>query len=121
MPTHHAINYIEITVTDITKAKEFYTNAFGWKFNDYGPTYAGICGQGQEEQGGLTEDTSMTKVGGGPLVVLYSDDIEASHAKALQAGATISKDIFQFPGGRRFHFIDPSGNELAVWSKPKPE
>jgi predicted enzyme related to lactoylglutathione lyase len=111
---HHAIDYIEFSVTDMTQSKRFYEAAFGWKFNDYGPTYAGIQKQGGEA-GGLRLDSKVSP--GGPLVILYSNDLEMTNAKVRQAGGRITKEPFDFPGGRRFHFADPSGNELAVWSE----
>jgi hypothetical protein len=110
---HHAIDYIEITVTDVAVAKQFYTAAFGWQFNDYGPTYAGIQGAARE-QGGLTQGT-VTR--GGPLVVLFSNDLDKTLATVREAGGKIVKDPFEFPGGRRFQFLDPAGNELAVWAE----
>jgi predicted enzyme related to lactoylglutathione lyase len=110
---HHAIDYIEITATDVADAKRFYSAAFGWAFNDYGPEYAGIQGQGREV-GGLAKGSSGRA--GGPLVILYSRKLEESVATVQAAGGRIVKPIFSFPGGRRFHFSDPSGNELAVWS-----
>lgn len=110
---HHAIDYIEFGVTDMAEAKRFYAAAFGWTFTDYGPTYAGIAGDGKE-MGGLTTDAEVR--GGGPLVVLYSSNLDSSLAKVRDAGGRIVKEPFDFPGGRRFHFADPSGNELAVWS-----
>ncbi len=111
--THHSIDYIEFTVTDMAAAKEFYAAAFGWEFNDYGPDYVGIRKPGGEA-GGLRLDAEAST--GGPLVILYSDDLEATVANVRDAGGRIVKDPFDFPGGRRFHFEDPSGNELAVWS-----
>jgi uncharacterized protein len=111
---HHAIDYIEFTVKSLVEAKRFYTSAFGWAFNDYGPGYAGIRG-GDGEVGGMRE--GEPGAGGGPLVILYSDDLEGSLAKVREAGGRIVKDPFAFPGGRRFHFTDPSGTELAVWSE----
>jgi predicted enzyme related to lactoylglutathione lyase len=111
--THHAIDYIEITVTDMDAAKSFYATAFGWSLVDYGPEYAGIQGDG-EEAGGLRLDTEVRA--GGPLVILYSEDLEASVEAVTAAGGTILRPIYSFPGGRRFHFADPAGNELAVWS-----
>jgi predicted enzyme related to lactoylglutathione lyase len=114
MPTHHALDYVEFTVHDLAEAKRFYTAAFGWAFTDYGPAYAGIQGA-DREVGGLTEaETPRT---GGPLVILYSDDLEASLRAVEAAGGTVSTPPFAFPGGRRFHFRDPSGNELAVWAE----
>lgn len=111
---HHSIDYVEFTVTDLERAKSFYSNAFGWKFNDYGPAYAGIQKEGGEA-GGLRKDDKV--ISGGPLVVLYSEDLDRSVTQVTQAGGEITKRPFAFPGGRRFQFKDPSGNELAVWSK----
>ena len=112
--THHAIDYVEITVTDVAAAKAFYGAAFGWSFADYGPEYAGIQSAGGEV-GGLRRDSETQP--GGPLVILYSDDLEASAEAVTAAGGTIVAPIYSFPGGRRFHFADPAGNELAVWSQ----
>jgi uncharacterized protein len=111
--SHHTIDYIEIAVTDVDAAKAFYSSAFGWSFNDYGPEYAGIQGDG-DEVGGLRRADEVRA--GGPLVILYSDDLEASVDAVSHAGGTIVEPITPFPGGRRFHFTDPAGNELAVWS-----
>jgi predicted enzyme related to lactoylglutathione lyase len=111
--THHAIDYVEITVRDVASAKRFYAAAFGWEFNDYGPSYAGIRGT-DRELGGLAGAANVKT--GGPLVVLYSRDLDATLAAVRSAGGKITKPPFAFPGGRRFHFSDPSGNELAVWS-----
>ena len=111
---HHAIDYIEFSVTDIAEAKRFYAAAFDWKFNDYGPTYAGIQGE-EREMGGVTQVDHVAR--GGPLVVLYSSDLDATLARVREAGGEITKEPFEFPGGRRFHFADPTGNELAVWAE----
>ena len=111
--THHAIDYIEITVTDVAEAKRFYGAAFGWAFNDYGPGYAGIVGQ-EREAGGLAQGDVRP---GGPLVVLYSSALDETVRAVTAAGGRIVKAPFEFPGGRQFHFADPSGNELAVWSE----
>ncbi|MCB9623198.1 MAG: VOC family protein [Sandaracinus sp.] len=111
MHVHHAIDYVEITVSDLPAAKAFYSAAFGWSLVDYGPSYAGIAGEGKEA-GGLALGTPHP---GGPLVVLFSNDLDASLEAVEGAGGRITKPIFDFPGGRRFHFTDPSGNELAVW------
>ena len=114
---HHAIDYIELTVTDVAEAKRFYASAFGWRFNDYGPDYAGIQGDAREV-GGLRKDEQVRT--GGPLVILYSQDLEGTLAKVRAAGGRVAREPFAFPGGRRFHFADPSGNELAVWSDRQP-
>jgi uncharacterized protein len=111
---HHAIDYVEINVSDLAASKSFYAAAFGWTFNDYGPDYAGIRWvEGDGEVGGLSAQT--TPVRGGPLVLLWSDDLEASAAAVSAAGGEVVAGPYEFPGGRRFHFTDPSGNELGVW------
>ena len=111
--THHTIDYVELVAPDLEAAKAFYTAAFGWSLTDYGPDYAGIQGDGKE-QGGLRRDGEV--IVGGPLVILYSDDIDASAAAVTAAGGKIVEPIYPFPGGRRFHFADPAGNVLAVWA-----
>lgn len=113
--THHTIDYIELSVRDLAAAKAFYAAAFGWRFNDYGPGYAGIQKSGGGEVGGLAAADDVRT--GGPLVILYSDDLEGSLRAVEAAGGVITEPIFSFPGGRRFHFADPSGNVLAVWSE----
>jgi predicted enzyme related to lactoylglutathione lyase len=106
------IDYIEFAVRSVPDAKRFYGSAFGWSFEDYGPDYASFA-DGRLSGGFRTEATVLT---GGPLVVIYATDLEAMERRVIQAGGTIVRPIFSFPGGRRFHFTDPSGNELAVWS-----
>lgn len=113
MRNHHAIDYIEISVVDIAEAKRFYGEAFGWSFTNYSPTYVGIRGVGSE-MGGFSEVEDVKH--GTTLVVIYSKNLEESLGAVRSAGGDIVKKIFSFPGGRRFHFLDPSGNELAVWS-----
>jgi predicted enzyme related to lactoylglutathione lyase len=113
MHEHHRIDYIEFSVRDIDAAKRFYTTAFGWKFQDYGPEYAAILGPDREVGGLMQTDAVRTT---GPLVILYSDNLEQSIEAVKNAGGRILKEPYAFPGGRRFHFADPSGNELAVWS-----
>jgi hypothetical protein len=112
--THHAINYIEFGVKNMAESKRFYEAAFDWKFNDYGPDYAGIQKQGGEA-GGFRLDPEVSP--GGPLVILYSKDLGSTLTRVREAGGRITTEPFDFPGGRRFHFHDPSGNELAVWSE----
>ena len=113
MHIHHTIDYVEFTVRDLAEEQRFYTSAFGWRFNDYGPEYAGIRGN-SGEVGGLRQTTHLRS--GGPLVILYSDSLEASLDAVKSAGGTVVQQPYSFPGGRRFHFSDPTGNELAVWS-----
>jgi uncharacterized protein len=111
--SHHTIDYVELTVRDLPAAMRFYSAAFGWKFTPYGPAYAGIQGA-DREVGGLHQSEELrTK---GPLIILYSDNLETSVAAVVAAGGHILMQPYAFPGGRRFHFADPSGNELAVWS-----
>ena len=112
---HHTIDYVEFTVLDLAEAKRFYGAAFDWTFNDYGPEYAGIRGHAGGEVGGMIQRPEVER--GGPLVVLYSADLEGSVEAVRDAGGRLVKEPFAFPGGRRFHFLDPSGNELAVWSE----
>jgi uncharacterized protein len=114
MSTHHTIDYVEFTVRDLAAAKRFYGAAFGWQFNDYGPEYAGIKG-GSGEVGGMHQSNDLRTTG--PLVILYSKDLEKSVAAVRSAGGKILREPYAFPGGRRFHFTDPSGNELGVWSE----
>ena len=116
---HHAIDYIELKVTDLEVSKRFYNRAFGWEFNDYGPRYAGIRGP-STEVGGLAHTEKSVAEGptaGSPLVILFSADLAASMEAVEAAGGRICTAPFAFPGGRRFHFRDRSGNELGVWSK----
>ena len=107
------IDYIEFPATDVAKTKAFYERVFGWKFTDYGPDYTSF--EDGRIAGGFTKEGKVAQ--GGPLVVLYAGDLAAMESKVKQAGGAIVKDIFPFPGGLRFHFTDPSGNVLAVWSE----
>lgn len=106
------ISYIEFKANDIEKVKQFYAECFGWTFRDYGPDYASFSESGV--YGGF--EKSEKDIVNGALVVLFHHNIDLIKAKIMATGGEISKDIFSFPGGRRFHFLDPSGNELAVWS-----
>ena len=110
--TNLAIDYIEFTVSDVASAKAFYAAAFGWTFTDYGPDYAGIVDPSGREVGGIDRGESVP---GGPLVILYGEDLDATEKAVVDAGGTIVDPQFDFPGGRRFHFTDPSGNRLGVW------
>ncbi len=104
------IDYVELPGGELSGTKAFYAAAFGWTFTDYGPTYAAF------EQG-LDGGFQAEEAASAPLVILYARDLEAMEAKVRAAGGEIVKPIFSFPGGRRFHFRDPAGNELAVWSE----
>ncbi len=104
------LDYLELPATDLAAHKAFYAQAFGWSFQDYGPAYAAFS---EGLDGGFTPDAMTPK----PLPILYAHDLEAMQARVEAAGGAITHAIFAFPGGRRFHFRDPSGNELAVWSE----
>lgn len=110
------IDYIEFPATDIPRTKEFYAAIFGWTFEDYGPEYT--CFKDGRLRGGFYH-APPEKVVRGALVVLYSADLEKTEEEIKPAGGIITRATFSFPGGRRFHFHDPSGNELAVWSDAK--
>jgi len=107
------IDYVEFNVRDIARAKAFYGAAFGWGFKDYGPGYCEF--NDGRLTGGFTTGGAVRT--GGPLVILYADDLGAAEQRVVAAGGRIAKPAFDFPGGRRFHFEDPDGYELAVWSK----
>lgn len=108
-----AINYIEFKATDLEQTKAFYTACFGWEFTDYGPNYTAFSNSGLE--GGFEKTTDPIKKG--VLVVLYHKCLTEIQEQIENAGGQISVPVFSFPGGQRFHFLDPSGNELAVWSE----
>ncbi|NVP57107.1 VOC family protein [Mycoplana rhizolycopersici] len=107
------IDYIEFNVADIARSKAFYGSAFGWTFTDYGPEYCEF--QDGRLSGGFTT-LAPVNAAGGPLVILFADDLEDALTRVETAGGRIARPIFPFPGGRRFHFADPDGYELAVWS-----
>lgn len=119
MIADNSIHYVELRATDMAATKRFYTEAFGWGWTDYGPDYAAITGAGLD--GGVRLDPDSSAPSARPdilpaLVILYARDLEAAEARVRAAGGEIVRPIFAFPGGRRFHFLDPAGNELAVWS-----
>jgi predicted enzyme related to lactoylglutathione lyase len=106
------IDYVEFSATDIEETKQFYSEVFGWEFTDYGPDYTSFMDG--RLAGGFKAAASVAA--GGPLIVIYATDLAAIEARVRDAGGTIVREVFEFPGGRRFHFTDPSGTELAVWS-----
>ena len=111
MSIHNAVDYIEFLSKDIERAKKFYSEAFGWAFTDYGPEYSSFS------SGAIAGGFALgAPAKGSVLVILYSEALEASRDAVIAAGGALVKDTFSFPGGRRFHFNDPDGNELAVWS-----
>ena len=116
MSRHNTIHYVEMPSTDIRATKAFFRTVFGWDFEDYGPDYTAILSAGLDG-GFYTSEQVAREKDGSAMVILYSDDLEASLASVVEAGGTIVKDMFSFPGGRRFHFTEPSGTELAVWTE----
>src|SRR6266516_924885 len=104
------VDYIEFGATDVGGTKQFYQQVFGWQFQDYGPDYTSF--QDGRVSGGFTKDAPVRPAN--PLVVIYAMQLEAIEAKIKQAGGKIVLKTYPFPGGRRFHFTDPSGNQLAV-------
>ena len=111
--TDNHINYVEFKTNDIASTKAFYSQLFNWTFTDYGPTYTAFADSGL--MGGF--ELSDEKIVNGALIVLYHSKLESVRDEVIEAGGQISKEIFSFPGGRRFHFKDPAGNELAIWSE----
>lgn len=117
MNRHEKLNYLEFPAKDIAASKTFFETVFGWSFEDYGPDYVAFEGEGIEGGGGFyRSDLSARVEAGSVLVAFYSEELESTLSKVEKAGGKIVKPIFPFPGGRRFQFVEPSGNEFAVWS-----
>lgn len=115
MNEHEKINYIEFPTKDIDKTRSFFTTVFNWAFTDYGPDYIAFTNAGIEG-GFYKSNLTVSSDTGSALIVFYSNNLEQTQNKIETAHGTILKPIFSFPGGRRFHFTDPNGNEYAVWS-----
>ncbi|USH04943.1 VOC family protein [Grimontia kaedaensis] len=115
MNQHGKLNYVEFPARDLLATKSFFSEAFGWTFTDYGPDYTAFSDQGLDGGFFRAEMCSETS-NGGALLVFYSESLEQTEINVKQTGGKIVKPIFDFPGGRRFHFTEPSGNEFAVWS-----
>jgi len=113
MRTEKRIDYIEIPVTDLERTREFFAALFGWEFTEYGPDYFSF-NDGRLD-GGIRRSEGPAPASG-VLVVFFSSDLERDCERVKELGATISQEIFDFPGGRRFHFVDPVGTEFAIWS-----
>lgn len=114
MATHNQIDLVEFpvkSVEELQQTKQFFNNVFGWKYNDWGDDYVDTSDSGASS--GVNADGSA----GMPLTVIYSADLEKTKALVIKNGGKIIADTYSFPGGRRFHFTEPSGNELAVWSE----
>jgi len=115
MNEHEKINYVEFPSKDLQATKAFFASVFGWSFVDYGAEYTAFSNEGID--GGFYQSNlTATTADGGALVVFYSKDLENTQQKIEDAGGSIIKPVFPFPGGRRFHFTDPNGNEYAAWS-----
>lgn len=115
MNVHEKISYVEFPARDLPGTKDFFTAVFGWSFTDYGPDYTSFSDEGLNG-GFYKSDLEATTEKGSVLIIFYSAALEDTLSKIEPAGGSIIKPIFSFPGGRRFHFVDPSGNEYAVWS-----
>jgi len=115
MPQHEKLDYVEFPARDLDQTKRFFTAVFKWEFEDFGPEYSAFNHQGLNG-GFYRSDAAATTAKGSALLVFYSENLEETQAKLMRAGGRIVKAIFSFPGGRRFHFTEPSGNEFAVWS-----
>jgi len=115
MPNHHNINYIEIPSSNLKSSKAFFTQVFDWRFVDFGPEYIAIENAGFDG-GFYLSDKIMTTDKGSALVVIFSNDLVQTQASIVAEGGKITQEIFAFPGGHRFHFLDLTGNEFAVWS-----
>ncbi len=111
----NSINYIELPMVRNAETKKFYSQVFGWEFKDWGPNY--ISFSGANVDGGFNGEGDAKVPSSGILVVLYANDLNQKLADVKKAGGEIAKPIFEFPGGKRFHFRDPNGNQLAVWSE----
>ena len=116
MNEHEKINYIEFPAKDIEATKSFFRKAFDWSFVDYGPEYTAFANEGIDG-GFFRSNLSVSQASGSALIVFYSKDLKGTMEKVKNSGGTILQPIFSFPGGQRFHFSDPSGNEFAVWSE----
>ena len=103
------LNYVELPVRDVAVAKDFYESVFGWSLTEFGPTYAATL-TGDTDIGLQGDKAEATKA---PLPVIEVDDIEVALEAVMRAGVPVVRPIFAFPGGRRFQFLDPSGNEIA--------
>lgn len=116
MNIHEKLNYVEFAARDLSATKTFFSSVFGWEFIDYGPDYAAFSNQGLDG-GFFKSDLCNQTSNGAALLVFYSANIQSTLQKVTNNGGTITKSIFDFPGGCRFHFTEPSGNEFAVWSE----
>ena len=117
-PRERRIDYVEFASSDPAASRRFFEQVFGWQFEDYGPDYTAFSDQGLDGGFFRSELAARTETGSA-LMILYSENLEATLGKVEMAGGEVIRPIFAFPGGRRFQFIEPGGNELAVWSEPE--
>ena len=115
MNEHEKINYVEFPAKDINATKLFFTKVFGWSFQDFGADYTAFSNEGLDGGFYKADQAALTE-SGSALIVFFSEELEITEAKIINAGGKIIRPTFSFPGGRRFHFTEPSGNEFAVWS-----
>jgi len=116
MNQHGKLNYVEFSAKDLAATKDFFIEVFGWVFTDYGDSYTAFSDVGLDGGFYKASKSSLSK-NGGALLVFYSVDLQATKASITEQGGEIVQEIFEFPGGHRFHFTEPSGNEFAVWSE----
>lgn len=115
MSAHEKISYVEFPAKNLQLTKDFFSQVFGWSFKDFGPDYTAFSNAGLDG-GFFKAELSSSTSNGAALIVFYSSDLEATQEKILKAKGVIVKPVFSFPGGRRFHFTEPGGNEFAVWT-----
>ena len=115
MSKHETINYLEFPSRNLSASKGFFSAVFGWTFTDYGPEYTAFSNAGVDG-GFYAADQASSTANGSVLVVFYSDNLESTQGNVEAAGGLIVKPIFAFPGGRRFQFTEPGGNEFPVWT-----
>ena len=120
MAEHGKIDYVELPASDFPATRAFFSTVFGWQLEEYGPDYMAFVDQGVDG-GFFRSEQSAVQDAGSVLVIFYSSDLEDTQTRVASAGGTISRDTYHFPGGRRFHFLDPNGNEWAVWTDLEPD
>lgn len=116
MAANEKLHYIEFSSKNLAASKRFFSQVFGWVFTDFGDDYSAFGAEAGLEGGFYAGEKANLSAQGGALMVFYSDNLELSKQTVIAGGAQVIRDIFSFPGGRRFHFVEPGGNELAVWS-----
>lgn len=115
IPKPNAVDYVEIPSQDVRKTRAFFEALFGWRFTDYGPDYVSFE-DGRLSGGFYTAAKTASVAAGSALIVFYTEQLESARDQAVRLGATITRDIFEFPGGRRFQFAEPGGSEFAIWT-----